>query len=96
MFWPIFKEAWKESFSVKNIQKAFETTRIWPLDPFKTINKIQKPALTSLIHSKLSPLSITTPQTTRAIRHLCKASLSLKKLAILKRAVLWLATKFEI
>jgi DDE superfamily endonuclease len=84
MFWPIFKEAWKESFLVKNIQKAFKTTRIWPLDPFKMINKIQKPAPTSLIHSKLSPLSITIPQIARAVRHLCKASSSLKKLAILK------------
>lgn len=96
MFWPLFRDAWKASFTEKNIQKAFEKTGIWPLQPSKTINKIQKPPPSTPIHSRLAPLPIPTPQTAHAIRRLLKTSPSLQKVAILERIVLRLAAKYEI
>lgn len=96
MFWPIFKAAWEASFTTKNIIKAFEKTGIWPLQPLKTIQQLQKPISTLSPPSKLSSIPIKTPQTARAIRRLCKASPSLQKAVILERAVFRLATKFEL
>lgn len=96
MFWPLFRDAWEASFTPKNIQKAFDKTGIWPLKPSKTITVIQKPSLSTPIHSRLAPLPIHTPQTAHAIRRFLRTSPSLQKLAILERMVLRLAANYEI
>jgi hypothetical protein len=41
-FWMIFKAAWEESFTVKNILSAFEKTGIHPFNPDRTLTIIQK------------------------------------------------------
>jgi DDE superfamily endonuclease len=41
-FWVVFKAAWEDSFTEKNILRAFETTGIFPLDSGKTLTVIQK------------------------------------------------------
>lgn len=97
LFWPIFRDAWEDSFIFKNIKKAFEVTGIWLLQPLLTLVKIQKPS--SSIYStptKLPPLSIATSITTRGVRRLLKFSSTQEKVAILERAVLRLATQMNI
>jgi DDE superfamily endonuclease len=97
LFWPIFRDAWGDSFTPKNIKKAFKATGIWPLQPLLTLAKIQKPSLS--IYStptKLPPLPIATPMTTRGVRRLLKSSPTQKKVAILERAVLQLVTQMDI
>jgi hypothetical protein len=92
----LFRDSWGDSFTAKNIKKAFEATGIWPLQPLTTIKKLQKPSHTSSTPSKLPPLFTKTPQTVRSIRQLIKSSPSRQKEALLERAVLRLATKFDI
>ena len=36
-FWNVFKHAWNDSFTIKNILHAFEKTGISPLDATKTV-----------------------------------------------------------
>ena len=40
MFWPLFREAWEASFTVKNIKKAFKKTEIWPLNKKETMEPL--------------------------------------------------------
>jgi DDE superfamily endonuclease len=47
IFWPLFRDAWNDSFTSKNIKKAFETTGIWPLQPSLTIKQLEKASNTS-------------------------------------------------
>jgi hypothetical protein len=97
LFWPIFRDAWGDSFTLKNIKKAFESTGIWSLQPLLTLTKIQKSS--SSIYStptKLPPLPIATPMTTRGVHRLLKSSPTQTKVAILERAVLRLATQLDI
>jgi hypothetical protein len=96
LFWPLFRDLWGDSFTMKTIKKAFEATGIWPLQPLTTIKKLQKTSYASSTPSKLPLLSIATPQTVRGIRQLVKSSPSRQKEALLQRAVLRLATKFDI
>lgn len=96
LFWPLFRDAWEASFTVKNIQKAFETTGIWPLNPSITLNRLRKASSHLHTPSRLPPLSTATPLTVRGIRRLVKSSSSREKEALLERAVLRLATKFDI
>lgn len=96
LFWPIFKAAWEASFTSKNIKKAFEKTGTWPLQSFRTINPLQKASSRPSTPSKLPPLSMTTPITVRGIRRLVKSSPSRQKAALLERAVVRLATKYDI
>lgn len=97
IFWTLFRNAWSQSFIEKNIQSAFAKTGIFPLDSAVTTNRLQKssnPSLTPL-KSSLS-LSSTIPLTIRSLRHLVKSSPTLQKVELLERAVLRLATNYEI
>jgi hypothetical protein len=96
MFWPLFRDAWEDSFTAKNIINAFRKTGICPLKPELIIQEIQKPSPRPFTPSKLCLLPIVTLITCRAVRRLCKASPTLEKVAVLKRAVLRLATKLDI
>jgi DDE superfamily endonuclease len=96
LFWPIFRDAWMDSFTPKNIKRAFEVTGIWPLQPLLTLAKIQKRSSAYSTPTKLPLLPMATPQTARAVRRLLKSSPTQKKVALLERAVLRLATNLEI
>jgi hypothetical protein len=61
-----------------------------------TIKQLEKASNAPHTPSKLPALPMSTPLTVRGIRRLCKASSSRQKEAILQRAVLRLATKFDI
>jgi DDE superfamily endonuclease len=63
LFWPIVRDAWGDSFTSKNIKKAFEVTGIWPLRPLLTIAKIQKPSSAYSTPTKLPPFAMATPLT---------------------------------
>ena len=61
-FWIVFKAAWEDSFTEKNILKAFEKTGIFPLDSSKILTIIQKKVDTT------EPQEQGTPLTCRKIR----------------------------
>ena len=72
MFWPLFRDAWKDTFTSKNIQKAFKKTGIWPLNQQKTLKSLQKPVSTPFTPSRVISLPIATPMSCHSVRHLLK------------------------
>jgi hypothetical protein len=96
LFWPIFRDAWEDSFTPKNVKKAFEVTGIWPLQPSRTISKIQKPSSAYSTPTKLPAFATATPYIARGVRRLVRSSLTQQRVALLERAVLRLAMNFEI
>ena len=42
LFHPLFRDAFNDSFTQKNIESAFEKTGIWPSDADKVLLKLQK------------------------------------------------------
>lgn len=97
MFWTLFQEAWSQSFTEKNIRSAFAKTGIWPLDPSITISRLSKASNPPSTPSKsITPPPPITPFTVHGLRRLIKSDPTQQKMEILERAVLRLATKFEI
>lgn len=102
MFWPIFKNAWRDSFTPRNILSGFAKTGIWPLKAKITINAIQKssskPATpaTPSTPPPLPSLPSTTPISCRAIRRLCKSTPNLQKLVIFQRIAARQAARIDI
>ena len=65
-FWPLFNKAWKAGFTSVNIESAFASTGIWPLNPAIILNKMTSNS-TPL---KEAPKRMKTPLTSRGIRSL--------------------------
>jgi hypothetical protein len=63
-FWPVFKKAWDQAFTVQNIEHAFQKTGIWPTDGSRVLKIITRP--TTSTPQKTSGLR--TPKTAKAIR----------------------------
>jgi hypothetical protein len=62
-FWNIFKSAWDDSFTVKNILHAFEKTGISPFDTTKTLSVIEKKKI-----PEPAPIQNMTPIACRDVR----------------------------
>jgi hypothetical protein len=63
-FWLLFYEAWKQAFTMRNIQSAWEKTGIYPYNPRKVLSTFEIPQeATSQSAKKLK-----TPSSTRGIR----------------------------
>ena len=67
LFYPMFRAAFAESFTEKNIESAFEKTGIWPFDPKKVLSKIHKP---EPVPKLIEPSRLNTPTTSRTIRRI--------------------------
>ena len=67
LFYPLFRDAWIEAFTEKNILRAFEKTGIWPYDPNMVLDKIRKLELLKT-PTKDNKIVLKTPRTPRAIR----------------------------
>jgi hypothetical protein len=65
MFFLMFKRAWDKSFTVKNIQHAFQKPGIWPVNGEEIIQKVTRPPLQLEQHSD----DIKTPFSAKAICH---------------------------
>ena len=95
-FWLLFHEAWKQAFTIKNVQSAWEKTGIYPLNPDKVLSTFVLPQETS----QPSPKKLKTPSSTRGIRRtfklLEKAGHVNKKAKILLHASEKLAAELEI
>jgi DDE superfamily endonuclease len=63
-FWPLFREAWNQAFTMKNVRSAWETTGIHPFNPSKVLSTF----IRAEVISQISPKQIKTPVSTRAIR----------------------------
>ena len=71
-FFSLFREAWAESLTEKNIQSAFEKAEIWPINLKLVISQIQPP------RPKTPPPtidndSVRTPYTAKGIRQMKKS-----------------------
>lgn len=93
VFWSVFKEAWKDSFTAKNIKKAFEKTGIWPLKAEITISKLPPPPETPATPSQLPSRAYPTPATARALRRLTKQPEGRARTHIIERAAFRLCTR---
>jgi hypothetical protein len=97
LFYPLFKAAYEEAFTQKNIENAFAKTGIWPVDPEQVLSKLRKkPAITP---PEPEPDTPKTPQTCRSIRRvhkLFKASRQESILDLILRANERLAAQVEI
>jgi hypothetical protein len=65
MFSPMFKRAWDKSFTVVNIQHAFQKPGIWPTDGEEMIRRVTRPP--PLLEEHYN--NIKTPFSANAIRH---------------------------
>ena len=68
MFWPMFKIAWEQSFTAKNITSAFQKTGVFPFNPALLLDVIQRPVALPIDNSIES-----TPMSCRAVRRIQKA-----------------------
>ena len=74
LFYPMFRAAYLEAFTQKNIESAFEKTGIWPLDPKRVLSKLRKPELTPASSLAINePDQLKTLITCRSIRRIHKA-----------------------
>jgi hypothetical protein len=66
LFYPMFRDAWTEAFTEKNVHNAFAKTGIWPQNPDIVLNTIRKPEQPSTPTKSLLQY-IQTLKTARAI-----------------------------
>jgi hypothetical protein len=74
-FYPLFRDAFNEAFTQKNIEHAFEKTGIWPYDPEQVLSKLRKPepALEPIPEPIPANKTLETPKTCRSVRRVQKA-----------------------
>jgi hypothetical protein len=53
LFYPLFRDTWKEAFTGVRIQHTFKKVGIWPLNPETTIGPLQKPTTSSTSPSQI-------------------------------------------
>src|SRR5450432_2439480 len=95
LFYPLFREAFKEAFSKEHIERSFEKTGIWPFNPSIVINIIAKP---NILQPEMSPKP-QTPMTSHAIRRIhrqYKLDYSERKLQLILRGHEKLAAQHSI
>jgi len=85
LFYPLFRESYKEAFTIQHIEHAFEKAGIWPLNPEKVIGPLRR-----LIPKIASPRldQARTPLTCRVTRRThrdYKLNPTSKKLALIFR-----------
>lgn len=93
MFWSVFKQAWEDSFTKKNIQSAFKKAGIWPLNPNATISQLPPPPQPVATPTRLVSEAASTPVTSRALRRLIKQPPGRARIHLLERAAFRMATK---
>jgi hypothetical protein len=67
-FWSLFYEAWKQAFTMKNVQSAWEKTGIYPFNPQRVLSTFEIPQETISQSAK----KLKTPSSTRGIRRTFK------------------------
>jgi hypothetical protein len=74
-FYPLFRDAFNEAFTQKNIKRAFEKTGIWPHNPEQVLSKLRKPepALEPIPEPIPANKTLETPKTCRSVRRVQKA-----------------------
>ena len=70
-FLPLFRTAWRTSFTEKNIQRAFEAPGIWPYNPALVLSVITRPIAPpqAIKASSTSSSPLKTPRSSKSIRH---------------------------
>ena len=72
-FWPLFRDAWRVSFTEKTITSAFKKAGIWPPDGSDILKTISRRPVTPPETSILLPIRLKTPITSKSIRYLKNA-----------------------
>jgi len=97
LFYPLFKAAYKASFTQKNIEHAFKKAGIWPVNSEKVISKLQTKVKTTQAETELTtPWTPLTSCSVRNIQKLYKASRRESILDLILRANKQLAAQVEI
>ena len=67
-FYPLFRDAWEDSFTIANIRSAFEATGVFPLVPDRLLDKIAPPGPFTPVKATTTALISKTPNTIRPLR----------------------------
>src|SRR5277367_6079844 len=70
-FYPLFRDAYRASFTEKNILHAFEKPGIFPVDPEKVLGKLKSPEVPK--EPDLPANQLQTPKSCQAVRRVQKA-----------------------
>ena len=85
-FWPIFRDAWDEAFTLANVRSAFASPGIFPYNPAKVLGKVQMK--TPAPPSSDDEQKCITPGSVRAMRRTIKAIA--KEQGVLNQEIQWL------
>src|SRR5450432_1619573 len=96
LFYPLFRDSWKEAFTTDRIQHAFEKAGIWPLDSERTIGPLRRPVLELASPKPILARTPLTSRTTRRVHKEYKRALTQKGLALIFRGHEELAAKDSI
>ncbi|KAM4060322.1 DDE superfamily endonuclease [Hirsutella rhossiliensis] len=99
-FWPLFRDAWNQAFTAKNIEAGWRATGIHPLDPGKVLSKISHSSDVTPPQTASEERAMKTPGSLRAIRRITrrlrKEGLMDSRVTALSRASEKLATQYEL
>src|SRR5450432_4776458 len=96
LFYPLFRDSWKEAFTTDQICHAFEKAGIWPLNSERTIGLLRRPALELASPKPILARTPLTSCTTRRVYKEYKRALTQKGLALIFCGYEELATKDSI
>ncbi|KAM4061811.1 DDE superfamily endonuclease [Hirsutella rhossiliensis] len=71
-FWPLFRDAWNQAFTAKNIEAGWRATGIHPLDPGKVLSKISHSSDVTPPQTASEERAMKTPGSLRAIRRITR------------------------
>ncbi|KAM4062396.1 DDE superfamily endonuclease [Hirsutella rhossiliensis] len=99
-FWPLFRDAWNQAFTAKNIEAGWRATGIHPLDPGKVLSKISHSSDVTPPQTASEERAMKTPGSLRAIRRITrrlrKEGPMDSRVTALSRASEKLATQYEL
>src|SRR5450432_4559589 len=96
LFYLLFRDSWKEAFTVDRIQHAFEKASIWPLDLECTIGPLRRLVLELASPKPILARTLLTSRTTRRVYKEYQKALTRKGLALIFRGHEELAAKDSI
>jgi len=85
LFYPLFRDSWKEAFITDRIQHVFKKAGIWHLDPERTIGPLRRLVLELASPKPILARTPLTSRTTRRVYKEYKRALTQKGLALIFR-----------
>jgi len=86
LFYPLFRDAWQEAFTLEYIEHAFEKASIWPMNSETVIGPLRRPTTNLLLNSDIEVKTPLTCRTTRRIHRAYQREPTKKKLELIFRS----------